>query len=56
MVYYNPLYNWVGHHPLYNLTNQSYFSLLNYLHGILQKVISQMKFMMDLACWHFKIC
>ena len=25
MVYYNPLYNWVGFHPLYNPTNQGPF-------------------------------
>ncbi len=30
MVYYNALYNWVGFHPLYNPTNQGFFSWLRF--------------------------
>ena len=34
MVYYNPLYNWIGCHPLYNLNNQGFFNCSPDLFGM----------------------
>ena len=34
MAYYNPLYIWVGFHPLYDLTNQGFFHCSVDLDGV----------------------